>query len=194
MRRNSRSGGLLSLSGSLMAGVPSFVLALLLVPVPHPVERAALRRHQRRDHRPRLHPEYLGSVATHAVLPVATYALLAYGGWLLTMKSSVASVLGDDFILAAELRGIAPATRMRYVGRNAVLPLFTTLALSVGHMFAGSVLIEDVFDYPGLGNLLLKSIGNRDYPLMGGAFLLITVTIVVANILAEMLYSVIDPG
>ncbi|GLW73897.1 peptide ABC transporter permease [Kitasatospora phosalacinea] len=194
LRRNSRSGSLLSLSGSLMAGVPSFVLALLLAFLFHTLWNV-LPYGDTSDVTiaPGFTAEYLGSVATHAVLPVATYALLGYGGWLLTMKSSVASVLGDDFILAAELRGIAPATRMRYVGRNAVLPLFTTLALSVGHMFAGSVLIEDVFDYPGLGNLLLKSIGNRDYPLMGGAFLLITVTIVVANILAELLYSVIDP-
>jgi peptide/nickel transport system permease protein len=194
VKRSSRWGGLLSLSGSLLAGVPSFVLALLLAFLFH-TEWKLLPYGDTSDvtleHG--WNAPYLASLATHAVLPVATYVLLSYGGWLLTMKSSVVSVLGDDFILAAELRGIAPVTRMRYIGRNAILPLFTVLALSFGSMFGGAILIENIFDYPGLGNLLLKSIGARDYPLMGGAFLLITVAIVLANILAEMLYSVIDP-
>jgi peptide/nickel transport system permease protein len=194
VKRSSRWGGLLSLSGSLLAGVPSFVLALLLAFLFH-TEWQLLPYGDTSDvtleHG--WNAPYIGSLATHAILPVATYVLISYGGWLLTMKSSVVSVLGDDFILAAELRGIAPVTRMRYIGRNAILPLFTVLALSFGAMFGGAILIENIFDYPGLGNLLLKSIGARDYPLMGGAFLLITVAIVLANILAEMLYSVIDP-
>jgi peptide/nickel transport system permease protein len=82
---------------------------------------------------------------------------------------------------------------MRYIGRNAMLPLFTILALSIGLMFGGSIFIEDIFDYPGLGHLLLQSINKRDYPLMSGAFLMITVAVVVVNILAEFFYSVIDP-
>jgi peptide/nickel transport system permease protein len=194
VKRSSRWGGLLSLSGSLMAGVPSFVLALLLAFLFHTLWQI-LPYGDTSDVtlEPGFNGPYISSVITHAVLPVSTYALLTYGGWLLTMKSSVVSVLGDDFILAAELRGISPVTRMRYIARNAILPLFTVLAISLGYMFGGSVLIEDVFDYPGLGNLLLHSIGRRDYPLMAGAFLLITVAIIAANILAELFYSVIDP-
>ncbi|GAA5019936.1 ABC transporter permease [Kitasatospora paranensis] len=194
VRRSSRWGGLLSLSGSIVAGVPSFVLALLLALVFH-TELNLLPFGDTSDVslEPGFNLPYLGSLVEHAVLPVATYALLSYGGWLLAMKSSVVSVLGDDFILASELRGITPRTRMRYIGRNAILPLFTVLALSLGFMFGGAILIEDIFDYPGLGNLLLQSIGQRDYPLMSGAFLLITVAIVLANILAELCYSVIDP-
>ena len=194
VRRSSRWGGLLSLSGSVVAGVPSFVLALLLALIFH-TELRLLPYGDTSDVTlaPGFNLPYILSVLQHAVLPVATYALLGYGGWLLAMKSSVVSVLGDDFILAAELRGITPVTRMRYIARNAILPLFTVLALSMGFMFGGAILIEDIFDYPGLGNLLLQSIGNRDYPLMSGAFLLITVAIVLANIIAELLYSVIDP-
>jgi peptide/nickel transport system permease protein len=109
------------------------------------------------------------------------------------MKSSVVSVLGDDFILAAELRGLPERTRLRYISRNAILPLFTVFALSIGYLLGGSVLVEDVFDYPGLGNVLLQAIGNRDYPLMTGAFLIITVAILLANIAADLLYTVIDP-
>ena len=194
VRRSSRWGGLLTLSGSLVAGVPSFVLALLLAFLFHTLWNI-LPFGDTSDVtlEPGWNGPYIASLMSHAVLPVGTYVLLSYGGWLLAMKSSVVSVLGDDFILAAELRGISPVTRMRYIARNAILPLFTVLALSLGFMFGGAILIEDIFDYPGLGNLLLQSIGNRDYPLMSGAFLLITVAIVVANIFAELMYSVIDP-
>lgn len=194
VRRSSRLGDVLTVSGSLLHGVPQFVLALLLayvfttlwpvLPFGAPYDVTVS---------PGWNGAFISSVVVHAILPVLAYALSSFGGWLLTMKSSVVSVLGDDFILAAELRGIAPLIRMRYIGRNAILPLFTVLALSIGLMFGGSIFIEDIFDYPGLGHLLLQSINKRDYPLMSGAFLMITVAVVVVNILAELFYSVIDP-
>jgi len=194
VRRSTRLGDVLSVSGSLLHGVPQFVMALLLAylfttewaifPFGAPYDASIPVGFS---------PAFIGSLVSHAILPVAAYALSSYGGWLLTMKSSVVSVLGDDFVLAAELRGIRPITRLRYIGRNAILPLFTILALSIGFMFGGSVFIEDIFDYPGLGQLLLQSINRRDYPLMSGAFLLITVAVIVANILADLLYGVIDP-
>jgi len=195
VKRSSRWGGLLTVSGSLVAGVPSFVLALLLLLIFH-TEWDLLPGNGTADIQagdPGWNWPYISSVIEHAVLPVASYALLSFGGWLLAMKSSVVSVLGDDFILASELRGIAPVTRSRYIGRNAILPLFTVLALSFGAMFAGSFFIEQTFDYPGLGSLMLKSIGTRDYPVMAGAFLLITVSIIVANIIADLCYTLIDP-
>ncbi|MBW8806115.1 MAG: peptide ABC transporter permease [Catenulispora sp. 13_1_20CM_3_70_7] len=192
VKRSSRWGGLLSLSGSVVAGVPTFVVALLLLLVFH-TEWHLLPFGGTSDYEAGWNAPYVGSVIEHAVLPVCTYALLSYGGWLLAMKSSVISVLGDDFILAAELRGITPVTRARYIGRNAILPLFTVLALSFGLMFGGSIFIENTFDYPGLGSLLLKAIGTRDYTLMSGAFLLITVAVIAANILADLCYTLIDP-
>lgn len=194
VKRASRWGGALSMSGSILAGVPVFVVALVLYTLFH-TEWHLLPYGDTSDVtlNPGWNGPYIGSVIQHALLPVMTYAVLGYGGWLLTMKSSVVSVLGDDFILAAELRGLPPQTRLRYVSRNAILPLFTVFALSIGFLLGGSVLIENIFDYPGLGNVLLNSIGSRDYPLMCGAFLLITVTIVLANIIADLLYTVIDP-
>jgi peptide/nickel transport system permease protein len=194
VKRSTRVGDLLSVSGSVLHGIPQFVLALLLAYVfttiwavlpfgaPYDVTVA-----------PGWNLPFIGSLITHAILPVGAYALSSYGGWLLTMKSSVVSVLGDDFILGAELRGLRPLTVARYIARNAMLPLFTILALSIGFMFGGSIFIEEIFDYPGLGYALLTSIGKRDYPLMTGAFLIITVAVIVANILADLLYEVIDP-
>jgi len=194
VKRSTRLGDLLTVSGSVLHGIPQFVLAILLAYVfttiwavlpfgaPYDVTIA-----------PGWNVAFIGSLITHAILPVAAYALSGYGGWLLTMKSSVVSVLGDDFILGAELRGLRRLTVARYIARNAMLPLFTILALSAGFMFGGSIFIEEIFDYPGLGYTLLASIGTRDYPLMTGTFLIITVAVVAANILADLLYGVIDP-
>ncbi|MEV6105640.1 ABC transporter permease [Streptomyces sp. NPDC051940] len=194
VQRSSRWGGALSLSASVIAGIPSFVLAILLTTVFYTnLGWLPFGDTYSLDVEPGWNTPFIGSLAYHAILPVATYVLISYGGWLLSMRSSVASVLGDDFILASELRGIAPRTRLRYIGRNAILPLFTTLAIACGYLFGGAILIENAFNYPGLGRLLLESIGSRDYPLMTGAFLLITIAVVIANILADLLYSVIDP-
>ena len=194
IRRTGKLGDALVISGSLLHGLPQYVMALLLVaifatllpilPAGGPVDIV---------YEPGLNAGYLGSLAEHATLPILTYALASYGGWILAMKSSVVTVLGDDFILAAELRGLKRSIVFRYVARNAILPLFTILALSLGMLFGGSVFIERIFNYPGLGLLLLDSVTARDYALMGGAFLLITVAIIIANIVADLFYSVIDP-
>lgn len=194
IKRSSGLGNSLTVSGSLLHGIPQFVMALMLAflfttlwpifPFGAPYDGELTVG---------LNLPFLLSVAYHAILPVAAYALSSYGGWLLTMKASVVSVLGDDFVLASELRGLTPKVRFGYIARNAILPLFTIFALSLGFMFGGSVFIENIFDYNGLGNLLLTSISNRDYPLMTGAFLFITVAVILSNILADFLYTVVDP-
>lgn len=194
IKRSSPVGSAISLSGSLLHGIPQFVMGLFLAYVfttlwvllpfgaPYNAELT-----------PGLNGPFISSLIRHAILPVATYALSSYGGWLLTMKSSVITVLGDDFILAAEVRGLKMGTRVRYIAHNAILPLFTIFALSIGFMLGGSLFIENIFDYPGLGNLLLHAINSRDYPLMSGAFLLITVSVILSNIATDFLYSVVDP-
>ncbi|MBB6343613.1 ABC transporter permease [Nonomuraea muscovyensis] len=194
IKRTGKLGDALAISGSLLHGIPQYVLAMLLVvifatlipilPADGPVDILF---------EPGFNAGYIGSLIEHAVLPVATYALSAYGGWILAMKSSVVTVLGDDFILAAELRGMKRSIIFRYIARNAILPLFTILALSLGLLLGGAVFIEKIFNYPGLGLLLISSINDRDYALMGGAFLLITVAVIVANIVADLFYAVIDP-
>ncbi len=194
IKRSGVLGDMLAISGSLLHGVPQYVLALLLgaifttlIPILPAGGTADIL------YEPGFDAAYIGSLIEHATLPVLTYALAGYGGWILAMKSSVVTVLGDDFILAAELRGMKRSIIFRYVARNAILPLFTILALSLGLLFGGSIFIERIFNYPGLGLMLIDSINNRDYALMGGAFLLITVAIIVANIVADLLYTVIDP-
>ncbi|MCL5063889.1 MAG: ABC transporter permease [Firmicutes bacterium] len=184
----------LTLFSTFLHGIPQLILALLLAylfttiwaifPYGSPYDAAIA---------PGFTLPFIGSLAWHAVLPVAAYAISSYGGWALTMKSSVISVLGDDFILASELRGLKPRIRIGYIARSAILPLFTTLTLSIGFMFGGSVFIEEIFDYRGLGYMLITATGNLDYPLMAGSFLIITVAVIVANIVADFLYTAIDP-
>ncbi|SDG28204.1 peptide/nickel transport system permease protein [Sinosporangium album] len=194
IKRSGRLGDILAVSGSLLHGIPQYVLALLLgalfttlIPILPSGGTADIM------FEPGFNLGYIGSLIEHAALPVLTYALASYGGWILAMKSSVVTVLGDDFILAAELRGMKRSIVFRYIARNAILPLFTILALSLGLLFGGAIFIERIFNYPGLGLMLIDSITNRDFALMGGAFLLITIAIIVANIVADMLYTVIDP-
>jgi peptide/nickel transport system permease protein len=194
IKRSGKLGDALAISGSLLHGVPQYVLALLLgaifttlIPILPTGGTADIM------FEPGFNAPYIGSLIQHATLPVLTYALASYGGWILAMKSSVVTVLGDDFIMAAELRGMKRSIVFRYVARNAILPLFTILALSIGLLFGGAIFIERIFNYPGLGLLLINSITGRDYALMGGAFLLITVAIIIANIVADLLYTVIDP-
>nr|WP_062341566.1 ABC transporter permease [Herbidospora sakaeratensis] len=194
IKRSGKLGDALAISGSLLHGIPQYVIGLLVVavfstlwpilPAGGPVDI---------DFTPGFNGPYIASLIQHATLPVLTYALASYGGWILAMKSSVATVLGDDFIMAAELRGMSRGILFRYIARNAILPLFTILALSLGLLFGGAIFIESIFNYPGLGLLLVNSIGARDYALMGGTFLVLTVAIVVANIAADLLYAVIDP-
>ncbi|HSU80636.1 MAG TPA: ABC transporter permease [Candidatus Angelobacter sp.] len=194
IKRSSLFGTTLTVSGSLLHGIPQFVMGLLLAyifttlwvvfPFGAPYDSSVPAG---------FNGPFIASLVSHAVLPVLTYTLSSYGGWLLTMKSSVISVLGDDFILASEVRGLKPAIRVKYIAHNAILPLFTILALSAGFMFGGSVFIENIFDYPGLGNLLVNAIDSRDYPLMSGAFLLITVSVILSNIITDFLYSAVDP-
>jgi len=137
---------------------------------------------------------FIKDIFFHAALPIMTYVLTTIGGWTLAMKSSTISTLGEDYVTVAKARGLTERRIMTgYVGRNASLPLFTSLAISIGFIVGGSILIEFIFVYQGVGQLLLTSITSRDYPVMQGIFLIITIAVILANLLAEFLYSRLDP-
>ena len=110
------------------------------------------------------------------------------------MKSSTIAALEEDFVTAARARGL-PERRIAilYVGRNAILPLFTQLTISIGFIVGGSFLVEPIFQYQGIGYTLFKAVQSRDYPLLQGIFLMITISVVAANLVADLLYSRLDP-
>ncbi|KQQ28806.1 MULTISPECIES: ABC transporter permease [unclassified Frondihabitans] len=143
---------------------------------------------------PGLNAAFLGSAAVHAVLPAVTILITSLGGWILGMRNTMISTLGDDYVTFAEANGLKPRTvALRYAARNAILPNLTSFGLALGGVVGGSVLVETVFGYPGIGYLLLKAVTNQDYPLMQALFLMITVSVLLANFLVDILYGVLDP-
>jgi len=144
--------------------------------------------------RPGFNLQFITDVFLHLAAPFATYVLSTFGGWMLSMKASTISTLGEDYVTVAKAKGL-PESRIRtqYVGRNAILPLFTSLAIQLGFIFGGSVLIENIFVYRGVGRLLWSSINARDYTVMQAVFLIITISVVISNLLADLVYGLIDP-
>jgi len=143
---------------------------------------------------PGLNGAFLMSALYHAALPIFTFILTHLGAWALQMKGSAVGVAGEDFTVAAKARGVLPSyIRNRYVTRNALLPLVTSLALTFGGMLSGSVLIETTFQYPGMGYFLGQATTNRDYTLMGGLLLVVSIAVVLANLVADLVYAKLDP-
>jgi len=137
---------------------------------------------------------FIWSVLYYATLPILAYTIQSIGGWILTMKASAISVLGEDYISAAKARGLKERRiAISYVGRNAILAPFTSLAIVFGGMLGGATLIESVFAYPGMGFFFGKAVALRDYPLMQGLFLLTIGGVILATLLADFLYAAIDP-
>ena len=138
--------------------------------------------------------EFFLNALYHAALPIASMVIAGFGGWALAMRGNSISVLGSDYMRVARLRGL-PTRRIAstYVARNAVLPLYTQLMIGIGFMFGGSIILEEIFRYRGVGWFLYSSIGARDFNLMMGGFLIITVAVAVGIFIADITYGLIDP-
>jgi peptide/nickel transport system permease protein len=197
-----RRGGILdnvmTTLASILYGIPDYVIALLLILVAGVQLQWFQVGLMRGGADPKIPPgltiEYILSVLHHAVLPVGTYVLSTTGSWILAMKSSTLSTLGEDYITVAKARGLSEARILAaYVGRNAMLPLITRLAISIGFVVGGSVIVEEFFQYPGLGRRLLRAITERDYTTMQGIFLVISISVVASNALSDLLLGWLDP-
>jgi peptide/nickel transport system permease protein len=138
--------------------------------------------------------KFFADVLKHVRVLLLVYVLSSVGSWMLQMKSNTIATLGEDYVTVARARGLTDGRILTaYVGRNATLPLFTRLATSVGFVVGGSVLLETLFTYRGIGFLLARSISDRDYPVMQGVFLIITISVIFANLLADYVYGWLDP-
>ncbi len=143
---------------------------------------------------PELSGDFIGSVLYFGALPALTIVISSVGGWLLGMRNMMVSTLSDDYVTTAEAKGLSPVRVMiTYAARNAVLPSVTGFAISLGFVVAGSVIAENVFSYPGIGNALLEAVNNNDYALMQGLFLVITLAVLAANLVVDVFYGFIDP-
>src|SRR3954451_13519556 len=143
---------------------------------------------------PGLNFTFFGSVFWHAVMPVLTLSPYLIGEFQTTMRSSMISVLGEDFVTMGRAKGLSEtAVMFSYAARNAMLPVLTNLALMLGAVFGGSIVTEIVFNYPGLGLTLFTASVARDYPVIQGQLLLMTMATLGANLLVDILYGVVDP-
>ena len=130
----------------------------------------------------------------HLILPALALALYLQGLPLLLMRTNMLEVMQEDFVTMARMKGLSEwRIVIRHAARNALLPVITAFAISFGQIVGGNVVVETVFSWPGLGRMLVAAVSNSDYPLAQGAFLLITVCLIAANLVAELLYSVLDP-
>jgi len=132
--------------------------------------------------------------AVHSILPGLSVILAATGFWMLSMRSAMIPVLGSDYLLLAEAKGLSERRIFfRYALRNALLPQVTGLAIALGSVLAGQVLVEVVFSYPGLGRLLVNAVSGRDYPVVQGITLILVVTVTLGVLIVDLLYPRIDP-
>ncbi|MFI5036205.1 MAG: ABC transporter permease [Acidimicrobiales bacterium] len=137
---------------------------------------------------------FVGDVLDHSVLPAMTILLTAIGGWILTMRNNMITVVAEDYVKMARAKGLKPRRILwQYAGRNALLPNLTGFAMSLGFVISGAILVEYVFNYPGVGFMLLQAVENEDYPLMQSLFLLITVAVLVAIFLSDVATAILDP-
>jgi peptide/nickel transport system permease protein len=138
--------------------------------------------------------QFIQSVLHHATLPALTIIITSVGGWMLGMRNNMIGVLSQDYIVMAQAKGLSERrVVLTYAARNAILPSLTGFAMSLGFILGGSLLVEVVFSYPGMGFLLLSAVNTRDYPLMQGIFLMITLAVLIANFLVDLFYVFLDP-
>lgn len=180
---------------AFLGAFPYFWLAMLLLYVMgFWLGWFPLRHAYSDDLQPAMTLEFAWDVVVHAFLPAGSIVLATLGGWMLAMRNNMISVLGDDYITLARAKGL-PEKRvmLTYAARNAILPNVTGFGMALGFVLGGSLLTEIVFSYPGQGYLLIQAVRTQDYPLMQGLFLMITLAVLGANFLVDMVYLFLDP-
>jgi len=143
---------------------------------------------------PSLSFAFIGNVIEHSVLPAVAILITSIGGWILTMRNTMITTLSEDYVKMARAKGLSSRRIMLdYAARNAILPNLSGFAMSIGFIVSGAVLVEYVFNYNGLGYLLVQALDSEDYPLMQALFLLITVAVLIAILLADIVTAILDP-
>ncbi len=130
----------------------------------------------------------------HVLLPTLTYTIVLLGEYMLIMRSSVLEILSEDYILTAKAKGLSHLQILRdHALQNAMLPIVTLIALNLGFTVSGAIQVETVFSWPGLGSMIFEAVRRQDYPVLQGAFLLVAVSVIVANLIADLVYGALDP-
>lgn len=192
-RRGSKFDTAVTLGGQIIANIPSVIIAMF---ISYTFARSGIF--------PRMYAvtplftpantwEYIKDVAIHAVLPVSAIVMTSFGG-IMGMRANMINQLDEDYITMGIAKGVSETGIIfKYGARNAMLPVVTSLAMQVGFMLGGALLIENIFNYPGLGKTMLAAIGGRDYPLMQGILLMSTIMMLSANFIADISVFILDP-
>jgi peptide/nickel transport system permease protein len=136
---------------------------------------------------------YISDVLDHAVLPALTIVVASAAGWIVGMRNVMITTMDEDYVLIAQAKGLPKRRVVWYAARNAILPSISGFSLSIGFVVSGALLTEIVFSYPGLGFILLSAVQEGDYALLQGVFLVITIAVLVANLVADFVYVFLDP-
>lgn len=175
--------------------VPYYVVAIILLwflAFNYPLFPPSGRMNM--DTTPGFNIPFLVGVMHHSILPILSMLIAGFGGPAVGMRGNSIRVLGEDYLRVARLRGLSTRRiALRYVARNAILPMYTGLLISIGGLFGGSVILEQIFAYPGVGYYLFQGTVSRDYPLMMGGFLLITFAVIMGVLIADLTYGKLDP-
>jgi peptide/nickel transport system permease protein len=142
---------------------------------------------------PGLNLPYIVSVFSHAILPAATVVLASIAGFILAMRNQMVTTMDEDFVLVAAAKGLPTRRVVWYAARNALLPVVSNFTIAISLVVAGQILVEIVFNYPGIGFHLFDALGKLDYSLVQGIFVVITLVVLAANLLADVVYVMIDP-
>ncbi|MDR2998988.1 MAG: ABC transporter permease [Microbacterium sp.] len=137
---------------------------------------------------------FIQDALAHAILPAITIVVSSVGGWLFGMRNMMVSTLSEDYIVTAEAKGLRPRRIMgMYAARNAAIPSIAGFSITLGFVVAGSIVMEQVFTYPGVGRLMFQAVISKDYALMQGVFLVITIAVLAANFFMDLIYGFVDP-
>ena len=193
--RNSKLDSLLPPVLAFIGAFPYFWLAMLILYLfGFKFDFFPLGRAYGSDVSPGFNINFLISVLHHAFLPALTMVLVSLGGWMLSMRNTLISTLGADYITFAHAKGLSKRRIMlRYAARNAILPNLTGFGMALGFVLSGALLTEIIFSYPGQGYLLLQSVKSQDFPLMQGLFMTITLAVLLANWLVDIAILLFDP-
>jgi peptide/nickel transport system permease protein len=142
---------------------------------------------------PGLNLPYISSVFSHAILPALTVILASMAGFILAMRNNMVTTMDEDFVLVAVAKGLPARKVVWYAARNALLPVVANFTIAISLLVAGQILVEIVFNYPGIGFHLFDALGKLDYSLVQGIFVVITLVVLAANLLADVVYVLIDP-
>ena len=136
----------------------------------------------------------IGDIYYHAALPIGVLVINQYGGYQLIMRNTMVTTLREQYIITAEAKGASDRrVKFRHAARNAMLPMVTSVGLRFSLAVAGSIFTEMIFNYNGVGRLIFQSVGMRDYPMLQGSFFILSCSVIIANLVVDIIYQYLDP-